>query len=176
MNKTPVFNFHLDLGRGYAASGRLEEAVAEFRLAQKLAPGDYPLADVLLGDTLVRLRRPDEAAPHLRRAIEADPRDAIHRFDYGRILFDAGRYAEACPYLEEAIQLRPDLVDAYIVLALSRFQLGQKAEARETATTGLRIARPLLPPEAVQSIEQVLAPILGSPVDATTTPRPVRGP
>ncbi len=72
------------------------------------------------------------------------------------------RYAEARPYLATAIQLRPDLVDAYIVLALSHFKSGQDGEARDVAAKGLQVARPLLPPEAVRSIEQVLAPILRS--------------
>jgi len=156
----PVFSFHVDLGRGLMAAGKPEEALAEFRLAQKLAGVSYPVADMLIGDTLVRLGRPDEAAPHLKRAIDADSGDSIHRFDYGKILYNAGRYDEACRYLEEAIRLRPDLVDAYVVLAFSRLKLGQEAEARDAGLAALRIARPLLAPHEIRSLEQVLAPIL----------------
>src|SRR5262245_6604266 len=92
---TPVFSFHVDLGRGLLAAGKPQEALVEFRLAQKLAGGSYPVADMLIGDTLVRLGRPDEAAPHLKRAIDGDSGDSIHRFDYGKILYNAGRYEEA---------------------------------------------------------------------------------
>jgi protein O-mannosyl-transferase len=158
---TPVFSFYLDFGRGLLAAGRTDEALAQFRLALKLAGGNYPPADMLIGDTLVRLGRPDEASPHLKRAIDADPADAIHRFDYGRILYNGGRYEEACRYVEEAIKLRPDLVDAYIVLALARSKLGQEAEAREAGAAALRVARALLAPHEIRSIEQVLAPVLG---------------
>lgn len=158
---SPVASFHVDLGRGLLAAGKPEEALAEFRLAQKLAGVSYPLADMLIGDTLVRLGRPDEAAPHLKRAIDADPGDSIHRFDYGKILYDGGRYEEACRYLEEAIRLRPDLIDAYLVLARSRLKLGQQAEARDAAERALRVAGQLLAPHEIRRLEEDLAPVLG---------------
>jgi tetratricopeptide (TPR) repeat protein len=159
-DKTPVASFQVDLGRALLAAGEPEEALAAFRVAQRVAGVDYPLAEMLIGDTLVRLGRPDEAAPHLKRAIDADSGDSIHRFDYGKILYTAGRYEEACRYLEEAIKLRPDLLDAYIVLALSRLKLGQEAEAREAGEAALRIARPLLAPHEIRNIEEMLAPVL----------------
>jgi tetratricopeptide (TPR) repeat protein len=156
----PIPRFHRDLGLGYIAVGRLDEAVAELQAAHKLAGGDYPAANAPLADALVGLKRYDEAFPYLERAIEEDPDDAIHRYDVGRILFNKGQYDAACPYLEDAIRLRPDLVDAYIVLALARFELDQRIEARAAAESGLRAARSLLPPDAVRSIEQTLAPVL----------------
>ena len=159
---TPIPRFHRDLGLGYVAVGRLDEAVTEFHMAHMLAGGDYPPANAPLADALIRLKRHDEALPYLKRAIEDDPADAIHRYDIGRILFNNGQHGAACPYLEEAIRLRPDLIDAYIVLALSRFELGQPIEAATAAVTGLRYARSLLPPDAVRSIEQTLAPIMNS--------------
>jgi tetratricopeptide (TPR) repeat protein len=158
--KTTIPLFHLDLGLGYRAVQRYDEAIAEFERARTLAGGRYPLATAMLADTQVLLKRYDEAVPNLRRAIDDDPDDAIHRFDRGRILFNARQFSEARPYLEEAIRLRPDLVDAYIVLAMTRFELGDRTDAREIALNGLRAARSVLPPEAVQQIERTLAPIL----------------
>lgn len=158
----PIAAFHVDLGRAYVAVGKLEEAVAEFRLAQKVAGARFPAADMLLGDTLVRLGRRAEAAPYLKLAVEYDPGDAIHRLDLATVLFDERRYEEASRYLDEAIRLRPDLVDAYVVLALSRSKLGQEAAAREAALEGLRVARPLVDAAELRRIEETLAPILRS--------------
>lgn len=158
--QTPFPGYHIDLGRAYVTAGKLDEAIAEFRLAQQRAGGNQPAADMLIGDTLVRMKRDDEAVPYLRRAIEADPGDAIHRFDLGRILFNAGRYEEAAPLLAEAIDLRADLIDAYVALALAQFKLGREADARATAARAMQVAGRLLQPHELRSLEDALAPVL----------------
>ena len=159
--KAPVPRFHVDLGLGLAAVKRDQEAAVEFERAQRLAGDHYPIATSLLADTLMRLGRDDEALPHLRSIVESEPSDAIHRFDLGRILYNRSQFAEAVPPLEGAIKLRPDLLDAYIVLALSQAELQRPVEARNTAVKALEIARLELPAETVRAIEGRLASVLG---------------
>jgi tetratricopeptide (TPR) repeat protein len=60
------------LGRAYYRSAQLRKAEAELRLAVELAPADA-YARYLLGRTLQRQSRHDEALPHLRLAAAQDP-------------------------------------------------------------------------------------------------------
>jgi tetratricopeptide (TPR) repeat protein len=163
--RNPIFTFYLDLGRAYVAAGRVEDGVTQFRRARERAGPTYPLPgfDMLLGDALVRLGRDAEALPYLRKAVDADSGDAIHRLDLGRILYNAERYDEAQRYLQEAIDLRPDLVDAYIGLAFAYNSLGKQAEARQTATRAVDMARRVLPTDDAAGVAQSLAPLLAPP-------------
>jgi len=160
--RNPIFTFYLDLGRAYVAAGRVEDGVTQFRRARERAGPAYPLPgfDALLGDGLVRLGRDAEALPYLRRAVDADPADAIHRLDLGRILYNAERYDEAQRYLQAAIDLRPDLVDAYIGLAFAQNSLEQHAEARQTAARAVGMARRVLSADEAEGVAQSLAPLL----------------
>ena len=96
----------------------------------------------------------------MRRAVDADPADAFHRLDLGRILYNAERYDEAQRYLQAAIDLRPDLVDAYIGLAFAQNSLEQHAEARQTATRAVGMARRVLSADEAEGVAQSLAPLL----------------
>jgi tetratricopeptide (TPR) repeat protein len=161
--QSPIYTFYVDLGRAYVSVGRWDDALVQLRRARERAGPEYPLpgADALMSDALIRLGRTREAEPHLRRAVAEDPADAIHRFDLGKLLYDTGRYAEARRYLLEAIERRPDLVDAYIALALAHHAEGRWTDAQAAAVQALEVAQGLLPPDAVRSIEGLLAPVLG---------------
>jgi tetratricopeptide (TPR) repeat protein len=118
-----------------------------------------------MSDALVRLGRRDEAEPYLRRAIASDPADALHRFDLARILYDRDEYAEARRLLSDVIRFRPDLLDAYMLLALTEHTDGRLGDARTIALRALEVARQLHPPDAVRGVEGALAPVLTASTD-----------
>jgi tetratricopeptide (TPR) repeat protein len=160
--RNPIYTFYLDLGRAYVAAGRVQDGLSQFGRARERAGPAYPLPayDLLVGDALVRLGRDQEAAPYLQRAVDADPGDAFHRLDLGRIFYKNGRYEEAARYLEAAARLRPDLVDAYIGLAFTYHSLEKHAAAAQTAAQAIEVARRVLPPEEAARAAQTMAPLL----------------
>jgi tetratricopeptide (TPR) repeat protein len=118
--------------------------------------------DAFLSDALVRLGRRQEAEPYLRHAVATDPNDAIHRVDLARLLYDRDDYAEARRLLTEAIRLRPDLLDAYLLLALTHHAERQYAEAAYVAAQALDVARQVLDADGIGRVEQLLAPVFAA--------------
>jgi protein O-mannosyl-transferase len=160
----PIDLFHLDLGSAYLTAGRLEAAEKELRHVRNLVPLDQPLApvDAFLSDALVRLGRLEEAEPYLRHTVSEDSRDAVHRVDLARLLYQRDEYAEARRLLTEAITVRPDLLDAYILLSLTHHAERRYAEAGYVASQALDVARRVLDADGVRSVEQLLAPVLAA--------------
>ena len=65
---------HLNYSVMVGARGRLEERLAANRRALEIAPR-WPMAHIYLGDTLCRLKRPNEAWPHYAKGFELAPND-----------------------------------------------------------------------------------------------------
>ena len=62
---------------------------------------------ILLSQTLIRLGRPEAAEETARRLAEARPDYGPAHYHLGRLLYDAGRPAEAAPHLETCLVLGP---------------------------------------------------------------------
>jgi tetratricopeptide (TPR) repeat protein len=160
--RNPIYLFELDLGRAYVEAGRVEDGIAQFRRTREGAGPSYPLPgyDAMLGSALVRLGRDTEAEPYLRRAVELDTSDPLHRLELGRILYKNGQYADAAKYLEAAGVLRPDLADVWVGLAFTYHSLGRDAEARRTAERAVDVASRTLPPETAARLAQTVGPLM----------------
>jgi spermidine synthase len=76
---------HNILGIALAEKGRLEDAIAEFRLALRLDPGSAP-THWHLGAALAYHGARDEAVEHLRRSVQLDPDNADARRDLDAVL------------------------------------------------------------------------------------------
>lgn len=83
-------------------AGRLEEAIRLYR--ESIAA--YPTAEAhtFLGWTYSFLGRYDDAIAECRRAIEVDPDFGNPYNDIGAYLLELGRFDEAIPWLEKAIE------------------------------------------------------------------------
>lgn len=106
------------LGRARYQSGDLEGALATLA----------PLAEPILGR---------EHAPQ-------DPRWLLARDiarEYGRWLVAAGRYEEAIPYLEVAIEREPDRKESWQALGQALAAAGRQEEAQEALAEFQRLAR-----------------------------------
>lgn len=88
------------------------------------------IAESLLASALAAQDRTAEAVEHYRAALRIDPalRDALTEF--GLLLSDGGRPAEALPLLERASLLWPDDADMRVNLAICLARLGRTDDAR----------------------------------------------
>jgi tetratricopeptide (TPR) repeat protein len=109
-----------------------------FRQATELSPGD----DSLLGeiafrhlldfiDTCPDLYDPQTSLERARRVIDIDPSSELNLFLLGLALYRNGRPAEAIEPLEKCFVILGGMPFVRFVLAMSYWELGRKAEARE---------------------------------------------
>lgn len=107
---------HVNLGVGLAASGRLEEAVAELETALEIDPGS-DVAHTNLASALYRLGRLDEAEQHCRLALALNPGRPEAHYNMGVILAARGHHELAREHFRRALELNPHLAAARRALA-----------------------------------------------------------
>src|SRR5262249_44316884 len=90
-----------------------------------------------LGEALRVLRRSEEAAGHIRRALELDPAQPDAWNTRGLLAHDRGRYDEAAAAYREAIRLRPRFAAAFISLGEALRGSGHPRAAAETLRAAL---------------------------------------
>ena len=104
----PTAEAHTFLGWTYHFQGRVEDAIAECKLAIEVDPEfGNPYNDI--GAYLIALGRYDEAIPWLERATQApryDPRHYPH-FNLGRAYFAKGMITRARECFQQALQIEP---------------------------------------------------------------------
>lgn len=143
---------HLHLGLADADDGRKDDAAAEYDRALRSAGSreTYALAHDNLGALLLGQSRLDEAIPHLRLAVEMDPREATARYNLGRALMlsapqapdDAARkqlLADARQELETALRLNPLYVRAHFQYGELLIRTGEVEQGLAHLKEGLRL-------------------------------------
>ena len=110
----------LQLGKLQAAEGKTQESIATLEPLYKTSP-DPKVARELAGLYLQAKQYP-AAADLLRPLIAQSPNDAQLFLDYGSALMHQLKYPEAQAVLLKAVQLKPDLVQAYSDLAYAAEQ------------------------------------------------------
>ena len=99
----PRFLYGLALER----SGKLDDAVMQYKKAAELAPGDYEIA-FGLARALVRLDRAPEAETEFRRAIALEADSAPAQLGLAQSLEAQKKYSDAAAVLAVYLTLRPD--------------------------------------------------------------------
>ncbi|HEX8336014.1 MAG TPA: DUF1570 domain-containing protein, partial [Pyrinomonadaceae bacterium] len=127
----------------------------EFDSQMTAAPLTESQADAYLGDLLLHIDRPDDAAARLQRALELDPANAMARASLGMTRLRQRRHAEAVVQLREAAAAGANnyLAHYYLAYALSRAGMGENghmpggypAEAAREMRASLRKAISLRP-------------------------------
>jgi tetratricopeptide (TPR) repeat protein len=104
----PTAEGHTFLGWTYHFQGKIEEAIAECKLAIEVDP-DFgnPYNDI--GSYLIGLGRYDEAIPWLDRAITAKRYDPRHfpYFNLGRAYLAKGMINRARDFFQKALEIEP---------------------------------------------------------------------
>jgi tetratricopeptide (TPR) repeat protein len=126
----PAAEFYrlFDLAVDLAIKGQNEEAIAEWKQALNLDPGDAK-ANYNFGLALLREGTLDEAISHFRTAVEAKPEFSDAQGNLGAALLQEGRLDEAIPHLQEAVAVKPQHGEAQSNLGIALLQRGRLEEA-----------------------------------------------
>jgi len=164
-------NDALVLRAGIALSRRdTASAITDLRAVLRDQPDSVPLMRTL---ARAHLQDGDQALAEemLRNAVQANPADAMARYELASLLVAAGRGNQALPVLEQLIKDAPDNIQAREAYFRVQMALPDLAGARKTGEE-LKTLRPDLPagammlgslyeterklPEAMQEYEQAL--------------------
>jgi tetratricopeptide (TPR) repeat protein len=109
---------HVNIGVLLEREGRVEESIAEYRIALAMEP-DYADAHFNLGVALVRLNRFDEAERAFRDAIRLSPGDAPAHVNLANVLYRRNDWDAAMAEYGEAVRITPHDQGARLGLARS---------------------------------------------------------
>jgi tetratricopeptide (TPR) repeat protein len=126
---TPANFFACDsLGNALVKTGRLKEAIAQFRMALSFAP-DYVQARDNLAGALFLNGDIEEAIAQYRKVLEINPHYVEAYNNLGNVLDAKGRADEAIALYGKALAIKPDYVEARYDLGLALFKQGELDEA-----------------------------------------------
>ena len=122
-------NVHFGYGYLLWKALKFDDAEREFRAELANNP-EHALSLAYLGDSEVRLKRPDDALKDLEHAARLQPSIPIAHLDLGILYGDLGRKDDALRELKTAAKLTPE--DSMVHWRLGRFyqSVGQKEEAK----------------------------------------------
>jgi Flp pilus assembly protein TadD len=129
---------HNNLGAMLVGQGRLDEAIEQFRLADKVHPNSARVHDNL-GAALAKQGKLEEAIQHLREAIRLDADWAGAHNNLGAVLGQLGQFDEAMNHLRTAIRLTPRDAGAHCNLADALALVGRLDEAIGQYQEALRL-------------------------------------
>jgi tetratricopeptide (TPR) repeat protein len=129
-----------------AAKGQDEAAIAEWKEALELDPGDAK-AHNNLGVLLLRKGRLEEGIAHFQKALEVNPEYGEALNNVGIALLKEGKSEEAIKHFQKALEVNPLHAQLYLSLGEAFYSLGNYPEALAHWRQGLRVEpdnRPLL--------------------------------
>ncbi len=96
---------HIQLGKIYANSGKLEEAIKEFNQAIALKPDSY-MAHIDLGTYYMHLDKAEDAIRVYKKANELKPEKPTPYINLGVAYQSIGRFDEAVAIMKKALELK----------------------------------------------------------------------
>src|SRR3984957_2382464 len=133
---------------------RRDEAIKLMDEALRLKP-DFANALCMGGYMLSECGKPDSAMRFYRRALDLDASLVVAHVNFGKLLFGAGRFAEALASFAAATALAPDDPDAWCSRAGALRELGRLEESVEAAERALEL-RPDFPEAAINLGNELL--------------------
>lgn len=92
-----------------------------------------------IGQELIRLERPGEAVPLLKKAVDASPDYAPAHFNLGVAFNQEGQQEPALDEFTAAIKLRPDYFEAHAAMGLTLLETGRPIGAVEHFRQAVRL-------------------------------------
>jgi tetratricopeptide (TPR) repeat protein len=117
-----------NLGTVLAASGRIQEAIAQYDQALVINPGD-PETHNNLGSALSKSGAIEQAILQYEQALRIRPRYPHARYNLGNQLLKTGKVPEAISQYEYATRLEPDFPEAHEMLGSLLITVGKPREA-----------------------------------------------
>lgn len=133
-----VPTYHSNLGVALKDLGRLEEALAAYDAAVRLAP-DYADAQFNRGLLLQSLGRPGDALAAYAAAVLSNPDFAEARYKQGLTLLGLGRFDEALAAFDAVRAVKPDLAELHFYRGNTLLELGRAGEALAAYDDALRL-------------------------------------
>ncbi|MDF1720165.1 MAG: tetratricopeptide repeat-containing glycosyltransferase family protein [Minwuia sp.] len=112
------------------ASGNYEAAIDTLKFAVQGKPEDHTLWQAL-GVTVAEAQGVEAARPFFEEALRLQPTFDIAFANLGHALTAEGRFTESLPYLDKAVQMRPDDADTRFNYATSLLGTGDFARGWE---------------------------------------------
>lgn len=122
---------HYVLALALSETGKLKEAIAEFKQVVKLAIKDEPkiLSLYNMGNAYADLGQYKEAIEAYQQAIKLNSGLSKPHNNLGLAYAALGKLTEAAAEFNKAVQLKPDYAEAHFNLGVAYVQLGRKREA-----------------------------------------------
>ena len=122
---------HLQNGREFLSSGKVNEALVELTAAQKADPKSAEVQN-LLGITYSNLGMPDQALKAFEAAVKGDKDNAQYLNNYGFLLLKTSNFEAANKYLKRAAKLSPSDARIWNNLAVAQCQRQKFDDALES--------------------------------------------
>jgi len=119
---------HFSLANEFALHGKLDQAIAQYRLALRTDPGN-PVILNSLSQVLALNDKDDTALPRYQKAVELQPGDANAHLNLADFLQKHGKMDEAIIQYHQALQIDPKDASAYNNLGKALGMKGQDAAA-----------------------------------------------
>ena len=110
--------------------GQMKEAAAYLRHAVRIEPGKE---DAVLHLVTILMQSSDyeESVRILKGLIQEKPDSAIGNYYLGKLYSQMKLYREALPYFKRGVELRPELIQASVDMAIAHERLGEQDKAIE---------------------------------------------
>jgi tetratricopeptide (TPR) repeat protein len=106
----------------------------------------------------INQKQPKLAIPEFKAVLATDPNNLNALANLGVLLYFEQNYAEAAPYLKQAVAQRPDLSKIRTLLGLAEKSLGQTAEARADLEASVpQLAEPAIRVQAGLALIEIYA-------------------
>jgi tetratricopeptide (TPR) repeat protein len=106
-----------NLGNFYFHSGKLEDAIEQYRKAVEIKP-DYADAHFNLAVALLQKEDTNGAMAQYQEALAINPAAADVRYNLGNALFAQGDWEQAVEQYRKAVEIKPDYADAHVGLGV----------------------------------------------------------
>ena len=133
------FIIHDTLGVSLMRQGKIQEAIAHYTEALRIAPG-FAQAHYNLGVALERQGRTQEATVRYVEALRLAPDLVQAHINLGALLAGQGKTQEAMTHYTEALRIKEDDADTHYNLGIALAEQGKIQEAIAHYTEALRIA------------------------------------
>jgi tetratricopeptide (TPR) repeat protein len=132
------------LARFLSESGKLSEAIEEYRVILKADPDNRRVRSGLV-EVLVKGGRVDEAKSILKTALDKNPSDVAALQQKAELQFEGGQYESSRQALMQLLQYEPNLAEAHYLLSGIYKIKGQFARQYQELNEALRLNPQLLP-------------------------------
>lgn len=137
MAHTNLSVFYMQQGDKEAAE---EEKAISMSIRMRIAAREADIAKSKEKEKAEKQKEARERMEMFRQVLEIDSEDLLANYGFGSCLVELEQFAEAIPYLEKAIEVKPMHTVAYVDLSRAFEGLQKREQAIETLHRGIEVA------------------------------------